>query len=62
MVIGKHSGSHGLQDRLGKLGITLARHELDRFLTQVRSLAQGKKRHLDDEDLMRLYRDGLKVA
>ena len=62
MVIGKHSGSHGLQDRLGRLGIHLDDRAADLLLEQVRQMAQNNKRSLSDLDLMRLCRAGLKVA
>ena len=62
MVIGKHSGRHGLQDRLGRLGIHLDGSEARRLLEQVRHLAQDSKRALTDHDLVRLYQAGCKVA
>ncbi len=62
MVIGKHSGRHGLQDRLSRLGINLEPLETDVFLTKVRNIAQGKKRPLSDKDLVQLYAADRKVA
>ena len=62
MVIGKHSGSHGLQDRLGRLGIHLDDTAVDLLLERVRQVAQNNKRSLSDLDLMRLCRAGLNVA
>ena len=62
LVIGKHSGSHGLQDRLSRLGITLARCELAGLLDQVRDMAQEIKRPLSDPELVRLTQCRLKVA
>lgn len=62
MVLGKHSGSHGLADRLAKLGIKLGSQELNAFLTQVRTLAQGNKRPLTDMDIMQLYHSPQQVA
>jgi len=55
MVIGKHSGRHGLQDRLRGLGIDLDLLEADSFLARVRNIAQRRKRPLSDNDLLRLY-------
>ena len=55
MVIGKHSGRHGLQDRLRGLGIDLDLLEADSFLARVRHIAQRRKRPLSDNDLLRLY-------
>jgi len=62
MVIGKHSGSHGLQARLERLGIELAHGELNLFLDQVRGLAQQRKAALSDADLLRLYGARRQVA
>ena len=62
MVIGKHSGSHGLQERLGRLGIYLGDADAARLLEQVRGMAQVSKRALSDLDLVRLYDGGRKVA
>ena len=62
MVIGKHSGSHGWQERLGRLGIYLGDADAARLLEQVRGMAQVSKRALSDLDLVRLYDNGRKVA
>ena len=56
LVIGKHSGSHGLNTRLLRLGVELGCRELDRMLQCVRALAQEKKRALSDSDLLSLVR------
>jgi homocitrate synthase NifV len=55
LVIGKHSGSHGLHARLDQLGLYLGRRELDALLEQVRSAAQRIKRPLSDGELASLY-------
>mgnify|MGYP001826647211 FL=1 len=62
MVIGKHSGRHGLQDRLRSLGIHLELLEADIFLAKVRNIAQLKKCPLSDKDLVRLYDADREVA
>ena len=62
MVIGKHSGKHGLEDRLSGLGINLDPLQTDAFLVRVRNISQGKKRPLSDKDLVRLYNADMKVA
>jgi len=62
MVIGKHSGRHGLQDRLRSLGIHLELLEADTFLAKVRNIAQLKKCPLSDKDLVRLYDADQQVA
>ncbi len=62
IVIGKHSGRHGLQNRLMGLGIDLDPLAAESFLAKVRHIAQGKKRPLSDEDLLRLYHSDRYVA
>jgi homocitrate synthase NifV len=62
MVIGKHSGRHGLQDRFRRLGIDLEPLETEVFLGRARNVAQLNKRPLSDKDLLRLYHSGRKVA
>ena len=62
MVIGKHSGSHGLQERLACLGIELRRRDLEPFLEEVRREAQVKKRQLTDPDLLSLYQSVCRAA
>ena len=62
IVIGKHSGRHGLQNRLMGLGINLDLLEAESLMARVRHIAQGKKRPLSDEDLLRLYHSDRIVA
>ena len=62
LVLGKHSGSHGLHHRLRQLGIELERSDLDLLLDQVREAAQRTKRPLDDAELLHLCRPPLRVA
>ena len=62
LVIGKHSGRHGLQDRLKSLGIALEFVEADAFLGKVRRIAQKSKRSLSDKDLVQLYQADMDVA
>lgn len=62
IVIGKHSGRHGLQNRLMGLGVDLDPLAAESFLAKVRHLAQGKKSPLSDEDLLRLYHADRSVA
>ena len=57
IVVGKHSGSHGLAYRLAALGIHPAKHELDALMASVRSFAQENKHALDDGELLGLYRE-----
>ena len=51
LVVGKHSGRHGLGYRLRLLGIDLERSELDALLERVRQLSQRYKRPLSDPEL-----------
>jgi len=62
LVVGKHSGSHGLQERLARLGIDPVRSELEPLLDQVRGLAQRIKRPLSDPELVQLAQCMLNVA
>jgi homocitrate synthase NifV len=62
LVIGKHSGRHGLGHRLTQLGIALDRLELNDLLERVRSIAQRNKRPLSDGELLALCRSGREVA
>ncbi|WP_282754739.1 homocitrate synthase [Desulfuromonas thiophila] len=54
LVLGKHSGGHGLAARLAQLGIELPAAEIGRLLQQVRRLAQQRKRSLEDAELLQL--------
>jgi len=55
MVVGKHSGAHGLMERYLRMGFAVSRVQAERILVQVRALAQRNKRPLEDEELSRLY-------
>ena len=62
LVIGKHSGRHGLQDRLRHLGLMPDRNDLETLLELVRGVAQQVKRPLTDSELVLLCRQPRKVA
>ena len=62
MVLGKHSGSHGLLHRLKLLGIELNRLEAGDLLERVRSFSQRNKRALNDQELLVLCREYRQVA
>ena len=62
LVVGKHSGRHGLAHRLRQLGIDLEGVALDRLLDEVRERAQQRKRPLDDAELLSLCRAPLSAA
>lgn len=54
MVLGKHSGRHGLSDRLTQLGLEASSLDIDSLLARVRNKAQQSKRSLSDCDLLAL--------
>ncbi len=56
LVLGKHSGRHGLKARLKKLGYTLTDKELDRAFLRFKKLAD-KKKEVFDEDLATIVED-----
>ena len=62
MVIGKHSGRHGLQSRFKGLGIDLKPFEVGSLMAMVRSVAQGSKRPLSDKELLQIYHSDRNVA
>lgn len=55
MVVGKHSGAHGLMERYLSMGLPVSRQRAETLLLQVRAIAQRNKRPLSDDDLSRLY-------
>jgi len=56
LILGKHSGRHGLRQRLALLGIDEQSIDLENLLDQVRKLSQVQKRPLSDRDLLFLCR------
>lgn len=50
-VIGRHSGRHGLEAVLTRLGLCIPPYELPRFLEIIRQKATQKKAALSDEDI-----------
>ncbi|MFZ4397528.1 MAG: 2-isopropylmalate synthase, partial [Kiritimatiellia bacterium] len=56
LVLGKHSGRHGFQNKLQKMGLALTPAELDRAYTRFIALADRKK-NLYDDDLLAIARD-----
>jgi homocitrate synthase NifV len=55
LVVGKHSGTSGLVERLRVLGVPLAKDEADALLEEVRHRAQTLKRPLIDRELLALH-------
>jgi homocitrate synthase NifV len=62
LVLGKHSGSHGLAERLRQLGIVMNRLEIGDLLDLVRSMSQRNKRAVTDNELRALCRSRRQVA
>lgn len=62
IVLGKHSGSHGLRHRLAALDVVLVPGEEQRFLNRVRCRSQELKRPLNDKDLLALLTEGYRAA
>jgi 2-isopropylmalate synthase len=58
LVLGKHSGRHGLKQRYAELGYTLAPDELDRAYQRFCVIADQKK-EIFDEDLEAILEEGL---
>ena len=56
MVLGKHSGRHGLLERLERLHVDPHEVDVDLLLNRVRDMAHRTKRALDDHDLLALCR------
>lgn len=55
LVLGKHSGSHGVKHAYAQLGISLHEEEAPQMLALIRQFASATKRNPKAEDLMRLY-------
>lgn len=55
LVLGKHSGGHGVKYAYAKLGIQLRDDETPKVLALVREFASSTKRNLQADDLMQLY-------
>jgi len=55
LVIGKHSGSRGVMERYGNLGIELSNEQAAMLLDSARNFAGKFKRALTDSDLLRLH-------
>lgn len=62
VVLGKHSGKHGLLYRLRQLGFEPDPLEANDILERVRSISQRNKRLLSDQELLSLCRSIRKVA
>lgn len=64
IVIGKHSGRHGLQAKLLELGLTLSGNAFEQVFADIKSRGDDK-RDVTDEDIVRIvrsYADGAPTA
>lgn len=62
LVLGKHSGSHGVKHAYAGLGIHLHDEEAPQVLARIREFAGATKRNPQPEDLMRLYLESVRVG
>jgi len=56
LVLGKHSGRHAFERKLGELGYEFSREELDRAFARFKELAD-KKKEISDRDIESLVAD-----
>lgn len=61
LVLGKHSGSHGVKYAYAQLGIHLHDSEAPHMLSRIRAFAGATKRNPQPEDLMRFYLESVQV-
>ncbi|WP_025209763.1 2-isopropylmalate synthase [Hippea sp. KM1] len=61
LVLGKHSGRHGLEERLKELGYSLNKEQIDELFVEFKKLAD-KKKEIYDEDLIALVEDKFKLT
>lgn len=57
--IGKHSGTGTILYHLKELGIDTQKHSLQSLLPLIREIVTSRKRVLDDDELLKLYRDSI---
>ncbi len=61
LVLGKHSGKHGLEERLRELGYNLSKEQIGVIFEEFKKLAD-KKKEIYDEDLRALIEDQFKLT
>ena len=49
LVLGKHSGKHGLIDRFNRIGITIKEEQTTEIFIKFKNLADKKKKISDDD-------------
>ncbi len=61
LVLGKHSGRHGLEERLKALGYNLTKEQIDELFEEFKKLAD-KKKEIFDEDIRALVEDKFRLT
>ncbi len=61
LVLGKHSGKHGLEERLKELGYTLTKEQISEVFEEFKKLAD-KKKEVYDEDIRALVEDKFRLT
>ncbi|WP_279230327.1 homocitrate synthase [Thermohalobacter berrensis] len=59
IVIGKHSGTAAIKNRLSQIGITVDNYTASKILSKVRATSVSLKRALSDRELISIYEDYL---
>ncbi|MEQ1600685.1 MAG: homocitrate synthase [Methylophilaceae bacterium] len=62
LVLGKHSGSHGVKDAYAKLGIDVKHDEASQLLKLLRQFANASKRTPQAVDLQKMYQQVLRTV
>lgn len=62
LVLGKHSGSHGVKHAYAQMGINLHERETPQVLALIRQFASATKRNPQADDLMRMYLESVQVG
>jgi homocitrate synthase NifV len=62
LVLGKHSGSHGVRDAYARLGMVLDAAMAQALLARIRDHVSATKQAPDDEELLHFYLDALPLA
>jgi homocitrate synthase NifV len=62
LVLGKHSGSHGLKHAYAELGIQLEDSQTSQLLPVIREFASQTKRSLQADDLLHIYLQAMQTS
>lgn len=61
LVLGKHSGRHGVRHAYSQMGISLREEETSQVLSRIRQFANDTKRTPQPEDLLKMYLEEVPV-